>query len=130
MLLSLRIASVAGLLTALMTVGGCGGGSEWNTGKVSGHVMFQGKPVADVSIQFIPQATQEGGLAGKAAIGKTDADGRFTLSTYSPGDGAVIGHHKVMVGIEDPDKRLPGTLPDGFTVEVKQGANDFEITLN
>jgi len=130
MLQSRRFFCVLGFTLALLTVAGCGGGGEFGTEKVSGRVMFQGNPVADASVQFIPQASREGRLAGKAAIGKTDANGRFTLSTYQPGDGAVIGVHKVMVGIEDPDKKLPGNVPEGFTLEVKKGANEFEITLN
>ena len=54
--------------------------------------MFDGKPLPNASIQFVPQ-----GDAGRDATGQTDASGHFTMSTLKPGDGVVPGDYKVVI---------------------------------
>jgi hypothetical protein len=61
------------------------------THPVKGRVTYQGKPVADASVAFLAPG------APSPASGTTDADGRFTLSTFAQGDGAVAGTHVVTV---------------------------------
>jgi hypothetical protein len=67
--------------------------------------------------------------SGKAAAGGTDADGRFVLSTYKPGDGALIGKHRVSVTI---DNTAPAPCGHSKVVmlEVKAGPNEFEIEMS
>ncbi len=38
----------------------------------------------------------------RASTGQLDANGRFTLACFEPGDGAVIGLHKVSVLAQEP----------------------------
>jgi hypothetical protein len=46
--------------------------------------------------------------AGPAATGELDPEGRFKLTTYSPGDGAVLGSHAVSVtALEEMKDVLP-----------------------
>jgi hypothetical protein len=66
---------------------GCGG---TNMGQVSGTVTHKGKPVSPGVIQFYPEG-------GPMAFGGLDKDGRFTLTTKNPGDGALAGTHRVCV---------------------------------
>ncbi|WP_439620817.1 hypothetical protein [Gemmata sp.] len=75
------------LLVPLAAALGCGGS---NMGQVSGTVTYKGKPVAPGVIQFYP-------ANGPMAFGGLDANGHFTLTTKTPGDGAPVGEHRVCV---------------------------------
>ncbi|MCC9604717.1 DUF4198 domain-containing protein [Blastopirellula sp. JC732] len=97
---------------------------------VEGRVEFNGKPVADVYVQLMPIKTAgSSDRPGKVAGGATDAEGKFTLSTYESGDGAIPGTHRVTVSVQDPSAKLPGKLPTDFTVEVKPEPNEIILQL-
>lgn len=71
---------------------GCGrGGGRPATVRVSGVVTLNGRPVPETRIRFTPESEQ----SGRTAIGDTDASGKFTLSTFEPGDGIVPGIYDV-----------------------------------
>jgi len=53
-------------------------------------------PVAGAAVAFSPLA------GGRRATGVTDAEGRFRLTTFRPGDGAVLGEHVASVYEERP----------------------------
>lgn len=76
-----------------VSVVGCGkapkGGPE--TVKVSGAVTLDGEPVAGAHVTFSPKT------AGPPAFGMTDEQGRFSLQTFEPGDGAIAGKYLVTV---------------------------------
>jgi hypothetical protein len=78
---------------------GCGGSNEYETTPVSGVVTCQGKPVGNATVNFTPllDASRAPGQRGRPALGLTDKDGRFTLTTYNDGDGAIVGKHTVTV---------------------------------
>ncbi len=79
------------LLGVSVLLSGCGeGGNAPTTAPVKGVVTYQGKPIANLSVAFIPDN-------GPLATGKTDASGKFELMTNKPGDGAIIGNHKVAI---------------------------------
>jgi len=123
------------LAVSAVVLSGCGGGSEFATAKVRGKVTFKGQPVANASVDFAPQKAADsgkgagGGQPGKSASGMTDKDGVFVLSTYAPGDGAVVGKHRVAVSSSDIKKPLPGKTPPNLVLEVKSGSNDLTIEL-
>ncbi len=75
---------------ALVAMGGCGSGRP-KTVPVTGTVTLDAKPVEGASVMFMPEA------GGKPAVGVTDKDGRFTLKTFEPGDGALPGKHNVSI---------------------------------
>ncbi|MBS0207208.1 MAG: hypothetical protein JSS49_30395 [Planctomycetes bacterium] len=52
---------------------------------------MSGGPVANAIVTFSPKERQP------VAIGKTDNDGKFTVTTYDPGDGAAEGDFVVLV---------------------------------
>jgi len=91
-MLSSRVA-LAVIVTSLVC--GCGGGGESETAPVRGKVTCEGTPITSGMITFNPIAEGEKGPPGKAASGKINPDGTFELSTYKPGDGAIIGMHNV-----------------------------------
>ncbi|NQT36376.1 MAG: hypothetical protein HQ581_02740 [Planctomycetes bacterium] len=129
-------------VAAVLIAGGCGSGKELPLGKVSGQVTYQGKPVTDAIVHFLPEN------GASAATGVVDSEGRYTLSTHETGDGAVIGKHKVWFSKQDP----PGgaapaasdessLLPEKYrgekncakdpklTIEVKSGSNTIDLPL-
>jgi hypothetical protein len=80
---------VAGILAGLL---GCGGSAvELPTQPASGTVTYQGNPVAGATVTFSPEGE------GRAAFGRTDESGHFTLTTLQPGDGALEGSYTVAI---------------------------------
>ena len=64
---------------ALLAGCGGGGGSEARAVPASGTVNYLGKPVEKGTIHFVPEK-------GRSASGEIE-NGKFTLTTYEPGDG-------------------------------------------
>jgi hypothetical protein len=100
------------------------------TAPVQGTVTLNDKPVTGGVVTFSPIATGAGAVhAGKAASGEIKEDGTYSLSTYSTGDGAIPGPHKVSVGAVDPAKPINGAVEPDLTADVKEGSNTVDITL-
>ena len=106
--------AVACAALALVGMTGCG-----NPGmaKVSGTVTWRGTPVPDAVVQFLPTSKPGAG-------GRTDAEGRFSLTTLKPGDGAYVGQGRVTITPYDiPERyRTPDKTP--LTAEVVAGINN------
>jgi hypothetical protein len=100
---SLRVWSIAGLLT-LTSLVGCAGGDP-ATAKVSGTVMMNGKPVPGGEVILAPIA------GGKTSVSSVDFDGTFTCTTYKDGDGAVVGKHSV--NFSPPAEEVQQAPPGG-----------------
>jgi hypothetical protein len=67
---------------------------------VNGHVKYQGQPLSGGTIVFTPDPAR--GSRGPIALGKIDAQGKFTLYTKSD-PGAVAGWHRVtIVAMDEP----------------------------
>jgi hypothetical protein len=131
-----------GLALAVALVGCDSGGAP--TEKVTGTVTAKGQPVSQATVTFTPEN-------GRPASGVTDAQGKFTLSTFKEGDGAVPGTHNVaiipfkgegpepMPGTPEAANYKPPVAPfsqkytstqtSGLTAEVKSGPNDFQFDL-
>ncbi len=60
--------------------------------RVEGVVKQNGKPMADIMVEFLPDSKE-----GVRSIGKTDEKGHYTLATDDDEPGAVVGVHKVVV---------------------------------
>jgi len=56
----------------------------------SGEITCDNQPLADAEVVFTP-------TGGRPASGRTDERGRFSLTTFSIGDGAMPGEHVVTV---------------------------------
>ncbi|WP_145177085.1 hypothetical protein [Gimesia aquarii] len=131
------------VLLTLSAFTGCSGNSdELPTGKVYGKVTYKGKPLPLGSVTFIPDGM------GKAASGEIQEDGSYVLTTYSKGDGAIIGNHKVMIISERDTSNLPAEsaaanedlslIPEkysmspktsGLTAIVKEDGNEINFDL-
>ncbi len=135
--------------TVVLAVSGCGGGSELDLAPVKGKVLLDGQPLAGVSVSFIPDTAK--GTTGPQSGGTTNEQGEFTLAAPDGGDGAVIGHHLILV--TPPFREDQGSSADGpakveqatstvkvpekytnfattdLTKEVKGEGNDFTLEL-
>ncbi|MBN2293061.1 MAG: hypothetical protein JXM70_11585 [Pirellulales bacterium] len=126
---------------------GCGPGRP-KTVPVTGVVTLDGKPVQGASVKFEPKNE------GRPAMGETDQEGKFSLKTFDPGDGAILGEHQVTVrkvevsGFQaDPDGLSGAPIPGGirerwiiprkysdpkqwdYTVEVESGMEPLKLEL-
>lgn len=87
---SSRTTALVTALIAVAAAAGCGD-SRPAVAPVSGVLRFAGRPLADAAVMFAPVA------GGRPAEGVTDADGRFELTTFNRGDGALLGAHRAAV---------------------------------
>ena len=82
------------LITAciLGLASGCSRGRQYPpTHSVSGVVTVEGQPVADAIVSFLPDDGQN------PANGSTDASGRYELTSFTRGDGAMEGSFRVTI---------------------------------
>lgn len=89
---SLRAVSLGLFLllgASCITFSGCGDGRPKRV-PVSGQVLIDGKPLTWGFVRLLPEN-------GRPATGEIGPDGRFTLTTFEDGDGAVLGTHDVIV---------------------------------
>src|SRR6476620_7608784 len=95
-------------VTALVVLTGCS--RKANVVPVSGRVTLDGKPLADVAINFGPIT---GGLDGAyAAYAKTDAEGRYTLKLVDGGQrGASVGPNRVTLNESGTGGESDGAAP-------------------
>lgn len=98
----------AGLgLLLLIVTGGCsgeGGGAAVKLVPAKGSVKYNSKPIAGASVLFSP-------AEGTPAMGTTDKDGNFTLTTGGR-SGAMVGKSKVVISKAPPmiDGKTPGQM--------------------
>jgi hypothetical protein len=138
--------NVPALLAALVAVagmklaGGCNNQDRPKRFQVSGVVIYKGKPLEGAQVTFYP-------TGARPACGTTDANGRFTLLTFNPNDGAVMGQHVVCVTkyasdpedqSDSPYKQKIQILPARYMTPLKsplrckvtaEGPNDFRLEL-
>ena len=97
-LIRLALLYLTTCLIGLMALTGCGA-SKVSTVSATGTVMHKGNPLEGASVTL-----SRGGrdiTTGEIAIGKTDVEGRFSLTTYigpqTELKGAVIGKYDVTI---------------------------------
>jgi hypothetical protein len=86
-------------LAALFVLGLSGCGPDLpETVDVTGKVLFQGQPLANAQVGFVPDSQD---AETRPALGSTDANGAFSLRTYvAPGAepaGAMVGDYTVTI---------------------------------
>jgi hypothetical protein len=132
------VASVLCLLLPLAA--GCGKKTSVDVYPTTGVVTVDGKPVADAEITLYAVDESLRGVGKPLPTGKTDAEGKFSLTSFVPNDGAPAGEFKVAIlwmetkpsGSAEPATqidRLKGRYEDpqasGLTATVK--AEDTEL---
>jgi hypothetical protein len=122
----MRTPALSLLVTGVLFLAGCGGPQM---GAVRGRLTCNGQPVKEANIIFTPVPKSETDKEpGKAAAGATDADGRFSLTTFHDGDGALVGKHRVTITL-DPESHT-ACKSKVVLREVKPGGNEMNIELN
>jgi hypothetical protein len=81
---------------AITSLWGCGDG-RIATYPVVGSVLVDGRPAEGALVILVPTTTAEAGGDRERPFGMTDAEGKFSLTTFDPGDGAPAGEYKVLV---------------------------------
>jgi hypothetical protein len=117
------------LLTAM--VSGCRDAKPSRV-KISGQVLFDGKPFKHGYIRFIPKDARQ-------STSKLDQEGRFSLSCFTENDGAVLGAHAVEVVVSEPisetkirwhaPMKYANTATSGLTQEVTGPMDNVVINL-
>jgi len=104
----------------LALVGGCGPRGLPDTVAVQGRVTFAGGDCPHPGyVFFVPEPNQAGSAAApRAASGRFERDGRFSVTTLRPEDGLVPGTYAVRVvcelPAEDDDSRGRSFVRPGF----------------
>lgn len=122
------------LWAAVLAAGVTGCGSEAASGPepvypVTGVITFQGRPVEGADVTFFNADKN------RSAFGKTNAQGKFTLSTFALNDGAVEGSHVVTVAkVTPPPPSTPVAplesedyVPPGFGESTQPEAPKSEL---
>ena len=89
---------------------GCGGSGLDATVPVDGVITYKGKPLEHYQVDFVHEDASK-----RTAAGITDEKGHFVLGTNLPGDGAVVGKHKVVVTFVGPGGPVTGIDPAAET---------------
>ena len=115
---------------------GCGSNEDrYDTVPVRGVATCNGKPIANGVVNFTPMKDQgrAEGRTGRLALGKTDSEGRFRLTTYVENDGAITGRHIVTVSMGFSEE-TGASANKGFAcrdsseeVTVKSGMGEIKI---
>jgi hypothetical protein len=114
----------------VLTVAGCDDGRPMRV-SIAGTVLVDGKPLTVGDVKFVPQGA-------RPSSGKIDASGRFRLTCYDGGDGAVLGVHRVQVSaseIKGDEVRWHAPIKyanfrtSGIAFEVKEPTESMVIEL-
>ncbi|WP_425394985.1 hypothetical protein [Aeoliella sp.] len=118
-------------LAILPAVLGCSDGKPERV-PVSGTVLIDGEPLTYGFIKVIP-------TDGRSAYGRLDAEGRFELTTYEVGDGALLGTHPVEILAEEPlsdtkskwhaPKKYASHQTSELTVDIDGPVDDLTLEL-
>jgi len=106
---------------ALLLIVGCSDDGMAKRYAVSGTVKYKGELVAKARISFVPKASD-----GRGASGDVE-NGSFTLSTLSPGDGALPGDYKVTVDAREIDEAA--LKADTAKLVGKKNKGDMKIAM-
>jgi hypothetical protein len=121
-----------GSLVVTAVLSGCGDGRPRRV-PVSGRVTIDGRPLTKGAVRLIPENA-------RPATGELDSEGRYTLTTFEPGDGVVMGPCKVAVIASEmvssnaqrwhAPKRYADAEHSGLTADVAEATDslDFELT--
>ena len=124
------------VLLALLLTAGCSE-SRPTCYPVHGQVTQNKKQLAEAIVVLHPQGRSP---TAQKPLAHTDADGRFQVTTFAPGDGAPPGSYAVTIELRAPRQAGEEIIRDGrnllparyanpatsdFTVDVKEGENEI-----
>jgi hypothetical protein len=108
-------------LLAALAVAGCSSDKLKSTRpkvvQTGGVVNFNGQPLEGALVTFTNTTLKV------SSVGRTDASGKFSLTTFDPGDGAVPGSQQVSVSKVKVNARADPNV-DRTAVDSKQQKNE------
>lgn len=131
----------AGLFFCGAPLAGCGP----STAPVRGQVTLDGDPAGPGTVIFIPETKD--GEQRESAVGHFGPDGRYELTTFTHGDGALLGQHRIVVqargesgasygeeaAAATSEAKIPLRYADpqqsGLTATVEAGVNEIDLPL-
>ena len=93
------------------------------TALVSGQVAFNGQPVSNGQIVFLPQSP-----AGQKAMSQI-IGGKYSLTSFVPADGAMPGSYNVVIVSPSVPRKFGSQSTSGLTASVQTGANFIDLDL-
>jgi hypothetical protein len=133
--LRLGVAVLAGIVCTLAA--GCSDNGRVPVYPVRGQVLLNGKPLAEAIVTF---HLQDASASDALPSAHTDAEGRFALTSYEPGDGAPAGAYAISLvcfraqpirkGVESPalnvvPTRYANAATSKLTATVVAGNNEL-----
>src|SRR5437764_1920108 len=107
-----RVGRLFLILLAAPALGGCATEPPSQRPKVvpaHGVVRYNGKPLEGARVTFAHTT------AGVSAYAVTDAEGKFTLTTFQPGDGAAPGKYQLaVIKTQEPERHGAKDAPPIF----------------
>lgn len=134
----MRIAILSVLLiSALITISGCGG-RDIPLVAINGKLTFAGaRPPKEGKIVFSPVEGAKPGVLVRPGNADFAADGSFTVSTYSSGDGLMPGKYRATVHCYRETPTLDNYLQVSFVppdynpeITVPADASSLEVNLD
>jgi hypothetical protein len=99
----------AAAVAAMTMLIGCSG-QPYQVAPTHGRVTVDGIPLNQGKVMLTPIAKGKDLRAGRIALGRINEQGDFKLSTYSDGDGAIVGDHwATVINVEE---KLPKGIPE------------------
>jgi phage-related protein len=100
---------------------GCLGSGKRTIVPVHGQVTYQGKPVAGATVEFLCDG------ASRPAVGMTDNEGTYQLTTFTQNDGAMVGTHVVTVNVYATIAEAALPVPKGTDSKATSKAIDEAV---
>jgi hypothetical protein len=92
----------AAVALGLLIIAGCSGGNALDTFPVRGEVTYNGQPLGEGTVVYLPAEP-----GGRQATGALQPDGTFSLTTRERDDGAVKGAYKIVIYAYEPHPGEP-----------------------
>jgi hypothetical protein len=88
--------AISAIVGSTVSIAGCGSGNP-ATVQIHGTIIYRGKPLQKAEVQFSPVGADSSKGLRRIASGEVDAQGVYSLSTFTKGDGVLPGDYAVTV---------------------------------
>jgi hypothetical protein len=107
------------LVVGVILVAGCGSKSELDLIPLRGEVTYNGQPLTEGTVLYVPETSS----SGRQASGAIQSDGSFALTTTQRDDGVMKGEYQIVVHAYAARPREPETREE---VEAMAASGELE----